>query len=106
MAIREKSGWFLYEMPGLIHEMVKLGQLWPLHFAVAATAGINFNLRKILINTQLQKQHKKPAWIPAPSEVPRIHTGFLLIFHKALIHHTLQTPVLIPAVAATSRDSP
>lgn len=21
-AIREKSGWFLYEMPGLIHEMV------------------------------------------------------------------------------------
>lgn len=58
-AIREKTGWFLYEMPGLIHEMVKLGQLWPLHFEVAATAGINFNLRKILINIQLQEQHKK-----------------------------------------------
>lgn len=50
-AIREKSGWFLYEMPGLIHEMVKLGQLWPLHFEVAATAGINLNLGKILSNT-------------------------------------------------------
>ena len=67
MAIREKSGWFLYEIPGLIHEMVifrenctelvlengsrsRLKQPWLRNFTVAATAGINFNLRKILSN--------------------------------------------------------
>ena len=64
-AIREKSGWFLYEMPGLIHEMVifqknctelvvgkrslsRLKQPWLRNFTVAATAGINFNFGKAL----------------------------------------------------------